>query len=64
MVLRYCTNYLRSKLDSQENWEATSKESNLLALIGSVNSLASKYDRDTEFHRVAYHTLVHQFMLF
>ena len=64
MVLGQCTDYLRLKLESQEKWEKTSNERDLIALISSVKSLAHKYDEDTEFHHVVYHTFVRQFMLF
>ena len=39
-------------------------EHNLLAIISSIKSLAHKYDKETEFHHVAYHKLVLRFILF
>ena len=39
-------------------------ERDLLGLIKSVKSLSQKYDEDTEYHHVAYHTLLCRFMLF
>ena len=39
-------------------------ERDLLELIRSIHSLSHKYDEDTEYHHVAYHTLLRCFMLF
>ena len=55
LVLGKCTNYLRSNLDSDHK---------LLALISSVKLLAQKYDEDTEFYHMEYHTFFHRFVLF
>ena len=63
-MLGQCTDYLRSCLEGQEKWEATSNERDLLGLLKSIKSLSHKYDEDTEYHHVAYHTLPRRFMLF
>ena len=36
----------------------------LLELIKSIKSVLHKYDQETEYHHVAYHTLLCRFMLF
>ena len=64
LVLRQCTDYLRSRLEGQERWEQTSNEQDLLELIKSIKSLSHKYNEDTEYHHVAYHTLLRHFMMF
>ena len=64
LVVGKCTDYLRSRLEGQERWEQTSNEQDLLELIKSIKSLSHKYDEDMEYHNVAYHTLLHHFMLF
>ena len=64
LVLGQCTDYLRSRLEGQERWEKTSNERDLLELIKSIKSLSHKYDEDTNYHQVSYHTLLHQLMLF
>ena len=64
LVLRKCTDYLRSNLEGQERWEQTSNKQDLLELIKSIKSLLHKYDEDTEYHHKAYHTLLRRFMLF
>ena len=64
LVLVQCTNYLWSRLKGQEKWEITSNQRDLLELLKSVKSLSHKYDEDTEYHHVAYHTLLCRFMLF
>ena len=33
-------------------------------MVKTVKSLSHKYDEDTEYHHVAYHTLLRRFMLF
>ena len=64
LVLGQCTDYLRSRLKGQERWEQTSNEWDLLELIKSIKSLLHKYNKDTEYHHVACHTLLRRFMLF
>ena len=64
LVLGQCTNYLRLRLKGQERWEQTSNEWYLMELIKSIKALSHKYDVDTEYHHVAYHTLLCRFMLF
>ena len=64
LVLGQCTEYLRSRLEGQEKWETTSNERDLLGLLKSVKSLSHKYDKETEYHHVGYHTLLRHFMLF
>ena len=64
LVLRQCTDYLRLRLEGQERWEETLNEQDLLCLIKSMKSLLHKYDEDTEYHHLAYHTLLRRFMLF
>ena len=64
LVLGQCTDYLQSRLEGQEIWEETSNKRDLLGLIKSIKSLLHKYDKDTEYHHVAYHTLLRRFMLF
>ena len=39
-------------------------ERDLLELIKIIKSLSHKYDEDTEYHHVAYHTLLRRFMFF
>ena len=39
-------------------------EWDLLEFIKIVKSLSHKYDKDTEYHHVAYQTLLRQFVLF
>ena len=63
LVLGQCTDYLQSCLEGQEKWEVTSNERDLLGLLKSIKSLLHKYDEDTEYHHVAYHTLLQQLML-
>ena len=58
LVIGQCTDYLRSRLKGQEKWEATSNERYLLGLLESIKSLSHKHDKDTEYHHVAYHTLL------
>ena len=58
LVLGQYTDYLRSRLEGQEIWENTSNERDLIGLIKSIKSLSHKYDKDTEYHHVAYHTLL------
>ena len=64
LVLGQCTEYLQSRLKVQERWEKMSNEQDLLELIRRINSLSHKYDKDTEYHHVAYHTPLRCFMLF
>ena len=64
LVPGQCTDYLRSRLEGQDKWETISNEWDLLGLLKSVKSLFRKYDEDTEYHHVAYHTLLRCFMLF
>ena len=64
LKLGQCNDFLQSRLEGQEKWEKTSNERDLLGLLKSVKSLSHKYDKDTEYHRVAYHTLLRQFMIF
>ena len=64
LVLGQCTDYLRSHIEGQEIWEETSNERDLLGSIKSIKSLSHKYYKDTEYHHVAYHTLLRRFMLF
>ena len=39
-------------------------EQDLLRLIKIIKSLLHKYDKDMEYHHIAYHTLLCRFMLF
>ena len=64
LVIGQCTNYMWSHLKGQEKWQTTSNERDLLGLLKSVNSLSRKYNKDTEYHHVVYHTLLCCFMLF
>ena len=64
LLLGQCTNYLRSRLKGQEKWETNSNEQDLLKLLKSVKSLLQNYDKDTEYHHVACHTLLHCFVIF
>ena len=64
LVLCQCTDYLQSWLEVKEKWERSSNERDLLKLQKSVKSLSHKYDEDTEYHHIAYHTLLRRFMLF
>ena len=64
LVLGQCTNSLRSRIEGQEKWETTSNERDLLRILKSVKSLSHKYDEDTEYHHVAYHTILRHYMLF
>ena len=64
LVLGQCTDYLLSRLEGQERWEQTSNEQDLLELMKRIKSLSHKYDEDTEYLHVAYHTLLRCFMLF
>ena len=64
LVLGQCTDYLRSRLEGQDKWEATSNERDLIGLLKSIKSLSHKYNEDTEYHHIAYHTLLRRFMLF
>ena len=64
LVLGQCTDYLQSRLEGQEKWETTSNERDLLRLLKRVRSLLHKYDKDMEYHHVAYHTLLCRFILF
>ena len=63
LVLGHCTDYLQSRLEGQERWEKTSNKRDLLEIIKSIKSWSHKYNEDTEYHHVAYHTLLRQFML-
>ena len=63
-VIGKCTEYLRSRIKGQEKWETESNERDMLGLLKIVKSLSQKYDEDTEYHHVAYHTLLCFFMLF
>ena len=56
LVLGQCTDYLRSCLERQEKWERMSNEQDLLGLLKIVKSLSHKYNEETEYHHVAYHT--------
>ena len=42
LVLKQCTDYLRSRLEGTESWEQTSNEQDLLELIKSIKSLSHK----------------------
>ena len=64
LVLGQCTDYLQSRLKGQERWEQTPNEWDLLELIKSIKSFSHKYKKDTEYHNLAYHTLLRCFMLF
>ena len=64
LVLGQCTDNLRLHLKGQERWEQTSNERDLLELIKSIKSLLHKYDEDTEYHHIAYHTLLYRLILF
>ena len=46
----------------QDKWETTLNEQDL-GLLKIVKSLLHKYDEDTEYRYVAYHTLLRRFML-
>ena len=64
LVLGQCTKYLQSRLEGQEKWETMPNKRDLIEVLKSVKSLSHKYDTDTEYHHVAYHTLLYRFMLF
>ena len=63
LVLGQCTEYLWSRLKVQEKWEAALNNQDLLGLLKIIKFLLQKYNEGTEYHHVAYHTLLHQFML-
>ena len=63
LVLIQCTNYLQSRPEGQEKWERTSNERDLIKLLRIIEYLSQKYDKDTEYHHVAYHPILHRFML-
>ena len=52
------------RLEIKERREATSNKRDFLGLLKSIKSLSQKYDEYTEYHHVAYHTLLRRFMLF
>ena len=56
--------YLWSCLKGLEKWETMLNRRDLLRLLKSVKSLLHRYYEDTEYHHVAYHTLLRRFMLF
>ena len=62
LVIGNFTDYLRSCLEGQDKWETTLNEQDL-GLLKIVKSLLHKYDEDTEYRYVAYHTLLRRFML-
>ena len=64
LVLWQCIDYPRSQIEGQEKWETTSNEKDPLKLLKSVKSLLHKYDEKTDYHHMAYHTLLRRFMLF
>ena len=64
LVLWQCTEYLRSRLEGQKKWETTSNERDQIELLKTFKSLSHKYDKDTEYHHVVYHTLLHRLMIF
>ena len=64
LVLRQCTDYLRSRLEGNDKLETTSNKRGLLRIFKSVKSLSHKYDEDIEYNHVAYHTLLRCFMMF
>ena len=64
LVLGQCADYLWSRLKGHKKWERTSNNWDLLKLLKIVKSLSHKYDEDTEYHHVAYHTLFYCFMFF
>ena len=64
LVLRQFTKYTRSWIEVQDKWETASNERDLLELPKIVKSLSHKYNKDTEYHHVAYHTLLHCFVIF
>ena len=64
LVICQCTDYLWSIIEGQDKWETISNEWDLLGILKSVKSLLHKYDKYTEYHHVAYHTLLCGFMLF
>ena len=64
LVLGQCTDYLQSHLEGQERWEQMPNDRDLLELIRSIKSLFHKYDGNTEYQHVVYHTLLCCFMLF
>ena len=59
LVLGQCTDYLQLRLKGKEVWEETSNDQDLLGLTKIIKSLLQKYDEDTEYHHVVYHTLLH-----
>ena len=63
IVIWQCTDYMWSHLEVQEKWKTMANEQDLLGIIKTVKSLLQKYDEDTEYHHVAYHMLLRQFML-
>ena len=64
LVLGQCTGYLRSLLEGQEKLETTSNDWYLLRLLKNVKSLMHKYDKDTKYHHISYHTLLCSTILF
>ena len=63
LVIGQFTDYLQSCLEGQDKWETTLNKQDL-GLLKIVKSLLHKYDEDTEYRCVAYHTLLRRFMLF
>ena len=64
LVLINCTEYLLSLIKVQEKWDITSNEQDLLEFLKSIKSFSHKYEEGTEYHHVAYHTLLCRFMIF
>ena len=64
LVFGQCMNYLWLRLEGQDKWELTSNEQDLIGLLKIIKYLSHKYDEDTNYHHIAYHTLFHGFMLF
>ena len=64
LVLGQCTDYLRSRIEVQYKWEENLNKQDMIGLIKSIKLILHKYDEDTEYHHVTYHTLLRQFMLF
>ena len=64
LVLRKCKDYLQSRIKGQDKWETMPNERDLLRLLKSVKSLSHKYNKDTEYHHVVYHTLLSRLLIF
>ena len=52
------TPHLREKLEVQNTWTVMNTTKVHIGLIEGIRTLPFKYDRETEYHYVAYHTVM------